>query len=114
MHYVNIIEEFETNYDAYFLLKEKTYPEFSLVSDKDKEKKIIKCVPLFEDSISRTFRRKGPLVYIFQDNFDVPGIIDYPLTENAHYGESGYVLGELINPLPHVGPIFVVTIKLSL
>ena len=47
MHYINVLEEFKTDYGAYFLLEKKTSPSFPLVSDKDKEKKIIKCAPLF-------------------------------------------------------------------
>ena len=42
MHYVNVLGEFKTEYGAYVLLKKQTSPEVPLVSDKDKEKKIIK------------------------------------------------------------------------
>ena len=42
MHYVNVLGEFKTDYDAYVLLKKQTSPEVPLVSDKDKENKIIK------------------------------------------------------------------------
>ena len=40
MHYVNLLEDFKTDYNAYVLLKKQTYPVASLVSDKDKDKKI--------------------------------------------------------------------------
>ena len=64
MHYVNMLGEFKTYYDAYILLKKQTSPEVPLVSDKDKENKIIKRVPLFKDAFSHTFGSKGPLVCI--------------------------------------------------
>ena len=64
MHYVNVIGGFKTEYNAYILLKKKTSPEVPLFSDKDKEKKIIRWVPLFENALLRTFGRKGSLVYI--------------------------------------------------
>ena len=75
--------------------------------------KIIKWVPLFKDAVSRTIRRKGLLVYILVDNVKVHDVGDDPLTVNAHYGESRSMLEELINSLPHVGPIFLMIIKLS-
>ena len=92
MHYVNMLGEFNTYYDAYVLRKKETSPEVSLVSDKDKEKKIIKWVPLFEDSLSRTFRSKGPLVYIVRETSEVPDVEDDTLTTNEHYGASGSML----------------------
>ena len=64
MHFVNVIGGFKTEYNSYVLLKKQTSPKVPLVSDKDKEKKIIKWVPLFEDALSRTFGSNGPLVYI--------------------------------------------------
>ena len=106
MNYVNKLEDFKTDYDADVLLKKQTSPEVSLVSDKDKEKKIIKWVPLFEYALSRTFGSKGPLIYIVQENAKVPGVGDDTLTVNTHYGASGSMLEELINRLPNAGPIF--------
>ena len=70
------------------MLKKQTSHEVPFVSDKYKDKKIIKWVPLFEDTMSRTFRGKGPLVYIVRENADVPDVVDDPLTANAHCGAS--------------------------
>ena len=69
-----------------------TSPEVPLVSDKDKEKEIIKWVPLFEDALSQIFGSKGPLVYIVQKNDEVPDVVDEPLIKNAHDGASGSML----------------------
>ena len=89
MHYINVLGDFKTDYDAYVLLKKQTNPVASLVSDKDKDKKIIKWVPLFDDALSSTLERKGPLVYFVQENAEAPNVGDEPLTANAHYGASG-------------------------
>ena len=61
-------------------------------SIKTNRRKIIKWVPLFEYTLLRKFGRKGPLVYIVRENADVPNVGDDTLTENAHYGASGYML----------------------
>ena len=55
---------------------------------------------------SRTFGSKGVLAYIMQENSDIPDDRDDPLTVNSNYGASGSMLEELINRLPHAGPIF--------
>ena len=106
MHNVSVIGEFKTDYDAYVLLKKQTYPEVTLVSDKDKQKKIIKWVPLFDDALPRPFGSKGTLVYIAQENSDFPDAISDPLMANEHYYASGSMLEELNNRLPHEVSIF--------
>ena len=77
-----------TDFDAYVLINKQTSPEVPLVSDKDKDKKIIKWVPLFEEALSHIFGSKYPLVYVVRDHSDVPDVSYDPLTENAHYGAS--------------------------
>ena len=59
MHYDNLFGGFKMDYDAYVLVKGKTFPEVPFVSDKDKEKRIINWVFLFEDALSHTFRRNS-------------------------------------------------------
>ena len=92
MNYVNFQGEFNTDFDANVLPKKQTSAEVSLVGDKDKWKKIIKWVPLFEDALSCTFGSRVPLVYIVRENADVPDVGDDPLTTNAHLGASGSML----------------------
>ena len=106
MHYSNILTGFKTDHEAYALLKKQDKPDPPVVSDKDKEKKIIKWMPLFEDALSRTFGSKGPLIYVLRENSAVPAEVDDPLVANAHYGQSGSMLEELIRCLPHSGPIY--------
>ena len=66
IHYDNILSGFKTDYEAYSLLKKQDEPTAPVVNDKDKGKKIIKWMPLFEDALSRNFGPKGPLIYIFR------------------------------------------------
>jgi hypothetical protein len=97
---------FKMDYEAYSLLKKQDEPDAPVVNDKDKEKKIIKWMPLFEDVLSHTFGSKGPLIYVLHENATVPSEVDDPLNPNSHYGQSGSMIEELIKRLPHSGPIF--------
>ena len=106
MHYGNVLVGFKTDYEAYSLLKKQDEPDAPVVNDKDKEKKIIKWMPLFEDALSRTFGSKGPLIYVLRENVEVPSEVDDPLDPNSHYGQSGSMIEELTKRLPHSGPIF--------
>ena len=95
MHYINILSDFRTDYEGYGILCSQDASIVPLVNDKDKEKKIIKCVPLFEDTLSHTFGSKGPLVYIVRENTDVLAEADNPIDTNSHYGSAGSLLEEL-------------------
>ena len=106
IHYVNALGEFNIDYNSYVLLNKQSSPGVLLVSDKYKENKIINWIPLFEDALSRTFGGKGPLFCIVRDNYDISNFGDDPLPENVHCSASGSMLEELINCLPHAGPIF--------
>ena len=68
--------------------------------DKDMEKKVIRWAPLFEYALSRTFRCKGPLVYVLREKEAVPTEGEDTLGVNAHNGASEYLLEELRTRLP--------------
>ncbi len=106
MHYGNILSTFKTDYEAYALLRKQDAPEVPTLNDKDKEKKVIKWAPLFEDALSRTFGSKGPLIYVLRETAAVPSEADDPLEAGCHYGASGSMLEELVKRLPHTGPIY--------
>ena len=106
MHYNNVLKGFKDDYEAYALLIKPDSPEAPVVNDKDKEKRVIKWIPLFEDCLSRTFGSKGPLIYVLREDAAVPSVADDPLEAGAHYGASGSLLEELIKRLPHTGSIF--------
>ena len=63
MNYIKILAAFNTNHDAYSLVCKQDSPDSPFLKNKDKGRKIIKWVPLFEDTLSRIFGSKGPLVY---------------------------------------------------
>ena len=106
MHYGNILSTFKTDYEAYALLRKQDAPDVPTLSDKDKEKKVIKWAPQFEDALSRTFGSKGPLIYVLREDAAVPSEADDPLLAGCHYGASGSMLEELTKRLPHSGPIY--------
>ena len=106
MHYTNVLSGFKDDYDNYLELKKQDKPETPVVNDKDREEKVIKWAPQFEDALSRTFGARGPLIYVIRPNSTVPSEIDDPLLTDAHYGESGSILEEFHKRLPHSGPIY--------
>ena len=107
MNYANILVNFKTDFEAYTNLKRQDAPDIPLVNDKDREKKIIKWVPLFKDVMSRTFGVKGPLMYVLRDVAAVPDDDDDPLADGAYYGAAaGSLLEELVRRLPHTGPTY--------
>lgn len=106
MHYGNILAGFKLDYEAYRTLKKLDTPEVPLVHEKDRDKKVIKWIPLFEDAMSRTFGAKGPLRYVIRETAAVTAEADDPLQANRHYGIAGSLLEELINRLPHTGPTY--------
>ena len=61
MHYNNVLAGFKIDYEAYRVLKKQDASDVPLTSDKDKDKKVIKWLPLFDDAMSRTFGTKGLL-----------------------------------------------------
>jgi hypothetical protein len=106
MHYNNVLLTFKTEWEAYQELRDADEPKIPKINDRDAERKVIKWVPIFLDCMSRTFGAKGPLRYVLRENPDVPNDAADPLDPNAHYGTHGSLLDELINRLPHDGPIF--------
>ena len=107
MNYQNVLSRFKDDYEAYISLKKQDSPETPLVNDKDKDKKIIKWVPLFEDASSRTFGVKGPLKYVIRDSATVPDDNDDPLVQDSYYSaQAGSMMEELILRLPHEDPTF--------
>ena len=88
MNYVNVLSAFNADHDAYSLIWKQDSPDTPFVSDQDKEKKIIKWVPLFEDSLSCTFGSKGTLVYVISESAIVPDVSDDPLDADSHYGAA--------------------------
>lgn len=97
MHYVKVVANFKVDWDLYKELKSQDTPDILLVNNKDKEKCIIKWIPLFKDVMSRTFRSKGPIKYAICDTVAVPLDADDPLAPNSYYTAiNGSLIEELI------------------
>ena len=106
MKYSTILSNFKDDYDAYKQLKSEDSPDTPKVSDKDGDKKIIKWVLLFENTLSRTFSSKESLSYIIRGKSTVQNENDDPLEMNKWYGESGSLMSEVIKRLPHEEAIY--------
>ena len=106
MNYINVLADFNTDHDAYSLLRKQYPPGTPFVNDKYKEKKIIKWVPLIEDALSHIFGIKRPLVYVIHESEIVPDVTNDPLDADYYYGAAGSLLEELIQRLPRYVPIF--------
>lgn len=106
MHYNNVLMTFKIEWEAYQELRDADEPKIPKINDRDAERKVIKWVPIFLDCMSRSFGAKGPLRYVLRENQTISDEATDPLLPNAHYGENGSLIDELINRLPHEGPIF--------
>ena len=89
MNYVNVLDAYNTDHDAYSLLWKQDSPDTPFIIDKDKENKIIKWVPLFEDALARTFGIKPPLIYLICESVIIPEVNDDPIGAQTHYGAPG-------------------------
>ena len=106
MHYTNILQNFQLEYDDFESLKDQDDPDVPSISDKDVDRKVIKWAPIFKDCMSRTFGSRGPLAYVLRDDPAVPTELEDPLQANSYFGASGSLLDELIARLPHTGAIY--------
>ena len=106
MHYNQVLKQFKVEWDTYQNLRDQDEPDVPLVNDKDGDRKVIKWVPTFMDSLSRTYGIHGPLVYVLREDSLVPPEADDPLEDESYFGESGSLHDELIKRLVHTGPIY--------
>ena len=112
MHYTNVLMAFKVEWEAYQVVLDKDEPKVPKISDRDGDRKIIRWAPIFVNTLFRTYGSKGPLSYVLRDDAAVPDEAIDPLLVNdtgnviSYYGNSGSLLQELVNRLPHEGPIF--------
>ena len=106
MHYTQVLSDFKVEWEDYEKLRKADEPAIPRINDRDAERKVIKWVPIFIDVMSRTFGPKGPLSYVLRENSQVPPEADDPLNADSYYGASGSMMDELVNRLPHTGPVF--------
>ena len=84
-----------------------------MISDKDGDHKVIKWVPIFLDSLTRTYGIHGPLVYVLHEDPAVPDEdpvvpdeVNDPLEHESYFGASGSLHEELVARLVHTGAIY--------
>ena len=106
MHYNQVLKDFKIEWDTYQNLRDQDEPDVPLVNDKDSDRKVIKWVPTFLDSLTRTYGIHGPLSYVLRDDSPVPTEVEDPLEEKSYFGESGSLHDELVKRLVHTGAIY--------
>jgi uncharacterized protein YjaG (DUF416 family) len=106
MHYIRVLKQFKVEWDTYQNLRDQDEPDVPLISDKDGDRKVIKWVPIFLDTLTRTYGIHGPLVYVLRDEPTVPTEAEDPLTNESYFGTSGSLHDELIKRLLHTGAIY--------
>ena len=96
MHYTNILQNFQLEYDDFESLKDQDDPEAPSISHKDADHKAIKWETIFKDYMYRTFGSCGPLEYVLCDEPAVPTEVVDLLQANSYFGASGSILDELV------------------
>ena len=90
----------------YHNLRDQNEPETPLINDKDRDRKVIKWVPTFLDSLTCTYGINEPLVYVLREDSEVPPEADDPLEFESYFGASGSLHEELIKRLVYTESIY--------
>ena len=107
LHYDNVLMAFKTERKAYEAMKDdQTEPKVPMLSDKDGDLKVINWIPAFQDHCMMCFGALGPLAYIICEKLEVPPEAEDPLDNTSYYGKSGSLIQELVERVPHSGPIY--------
>ena len=106
MPYGNFLSDFKVEWDSYKYWRTQDDPKVPKVNYKEPASKIICWDTIFLYFLSSAYGSHGPLRYVMRDNTDVHGEDKGPLLVNTYYGQSGSLLEELIERLPHEVPIF--------
>ena len=101
MHYNKVLKNFKMEWETYQNLRDQYQPDVLFISDKDGDRKVIKWVPIFLDSLTCTYGIHGPLVYIIREDPEVPDEVNDPLERESYFGASGSLHEELVARLVH-------------
>ena len=106
MHYGNFLSTFNIEWEASETIISEDDPKVPKFFDRDGDRRIIHCAPIFMDNLDAIIGDKGPLRYVLRDEpiFYLEG--NDPLDKNAYYGAIGGLGKELVARLPHIGPIY--------
>ena len=106
MHYNKVLKNFKVEWETYHNPCDQDEPDFPLIRDKEGDRKVIKWVPIFLYSLTRTYGIHGPLVYILREDPEVPDEVNDPLDRESYFGASGSLHEELVAHLVHTGVIY--------
>ena len=64
MYYINLLLNFNIEWDTYDELKKQDDPDVPLNNENDNYRRLIMWVSFFTDCLSQTYGSRGPLVYV--------------------------------------------------
>lgn len=67
MHCANVLLTFKLEWETYQELRKQDEPGIPVINDKDRDRKVIKWVPIFLDCLTHTYGLCGPLIYVLCD-----------------------------------------------
>ena len=106
MHYNKVLKNFKMEWETYQNLRDQDQPDVLLISDKDGDRKVIKWVPIFLDSLTCTYGIHGPLAYVLREDPELPDEVNDPLEHKSYFGANGSLHEELVARLVHTGAIY--------
>ena len=87
-------------------LKNGDTPKDPAIIHNDGDRKVIKFTPIFLDYRSRTYKSRGPLIYVIRTNSPVETKVDDPLDVNSYFVKISCLHNKLIASLPHTRIIY--------
>ena len=106
MHYGNVLSTFKIKWEAYEAIMSEDDPKIPRIFDCDGDRRIIRWAPIFLENLDAIIGAKGPLRYVLRNEPIFPLEGNDPLDHNAYYGASGGLADELVDRIPHIGPIY--------
>ena len=104
MNYTNVLKEFNIEYEAPITLLKDTKPVITLLYKNQIQLKWIESFKYFP--FCTYGLRHCPLLYVVQEDDDVPNEAGDPLVSVYSCGASGYALDESIAHIYHTYPLY--------
>ena len=106
MRYLEVLSQFQVDWENFEKLKKQTSHVVPLVKEADGMKKIINWSPVFEECMSRMFGLQGPLSYVLRREATVASEMDDPLNGDDYFGLSGGLIQEMTARIPLSGSLY--------
>ena len=94
MGHASVLENFKIEHEAYLSVKDDDDLNVSKMNDRDNDRKIIRCAPIFNDFLSNSCGSRGPMKCVLREHHTVPDKVVHLLLSNCEHGESGSLISE--------------------